>query len=302
MPRRVLELNMLLQPNEIKMGKDIESILKKALKKSSKETNSKVSDEVVVSPLQLIDKKTPKDRTGYDKIKKTNFFNIKEDINEWSNRDFALYISKKFSEKYKEFWDVRIVGVTMYIGRIKESLFEEIGFCDNITLKKYIDFFFENEIDGSMKRAEGKFYINSLRYRTAISDFLDVYQYSPTIDDKQKVQSRKDIAQDDMDKAYLLSDESMVFKYGLVLSISYLIKIKSFNEEKAIKKISKAVEKIKKKNVIEEMINKTIEFSPYPDDMYFSDIDKVCDILEKESIGSNLFVKDCDRYEFLRNV
>lgn len=286
------------------MKKDIESILKIAVKKSGKESNTKISDNLGLRPVELVGELKSKGRSGYDKIKKTNFFNIKEDINEWSNRDFALYISKKFSEKYKEYWDVRIMGITMYIGRIRESLFEAIGFCDNITLKKYVDFFFENNIDECMNRAGGRFFASSLKDKAAISSFLDVYQYSVTVNDENDIKNAiKEVIKEDMDKAYLLSNESMVLRYGVVLYINYLIKVKKYNEDKAVKKISHVIDKVKNKNIaaIAEIVNKTIEFSPYPNDMPFSDTNKICEILAEKSINKNMFVNEKNKYVFLRN-
>jgi hypothetical protein len=60
---------------------------------------------------------------------------IKSNLADWTNRDFALYIKNKYEEKYSADWGLNVVGVVTYIGRIKQSILDNLGFCDNIVFK-----------------------------------------------------------------------------------------------------------------------------------------------------------------------
>lgn len=279
------------------MGKEIESILKKAVKKSDSEMN----DNLKVKSVELVGKKTPEERTGYDKINSSNFYIIKENILDWSNKDFALYISKKFTEKYSEYWDVRIMGVTTYIGRIKESLFNLIGFCDNVTLKNYIDFFFYNYIDQVKTEAGGKFFVSSLKKSYIIESFLENYKYSPSLPTKPIIIDKEGIKENDLEKSYIIGNESMVLKYGIVLPINYLIIKKAYIKEKAIDVINSAVRNIKNVSGLEVIINRTVDFSPYPKEFPFHDFNKVVFILGKSDLIKKSIFKKTKLYEFLRS-
>jgi len=279
------------------MGKKIESILKKAVKKS----NSEINDNLKIEPVELTGKKIPKERIGYNKIRSNNFYIIKENILDWSNKDFALYTSKKFSEKYSEYWDVRIMGVTTYIGRIKESLFDAIGFCDNITLKNYIDFFFDNYIDQIKSETGGMFFIKSLRRSYIIEAFFENYKYSPSLPIKLIVIDKGSIKELDLEKSYLIGNESMVLKYGIVLPINYLIIKKLYSKEKAIDVIGSAVRNIKNVSGLGVIINRTADFSPYPKRFPFNDFNEVVSILGKSDLIKKNIFKKTKLYEFLRS-
>lgn len=281
------------------MGKEIDSILKKAVQKSDLEVNNKMMDVLNIRQVDIINKNNSEDRTGYDKIKSNNFYTIKEDVLDWSNKDFALYISKKFSDKYFEYWDVRIMGVTTYMGRIKESLFEAIGFCDNITLKNYIDFFFDNHIDNIKNETGGKFYLKSLRRSYIIEEFLESYKYSPSINEKQFIKDKKDLTELDLEKSYLVGNETMVLKYGVVLPINYLVIKKEYSMEKAVDVIRSAVRNIKNVSGLDVIIKRTHDFSPYSDKLPFNNMSEIISILGKSDFSEDKLFKSVKTYKFL---
>ena len=284
------------------MGKDVESILK-AVNKSKDEVNEKVkSEHPKVAPVKLENSKKSRE-ISYDQIKGSTSFRTREYVPEWTNRDFALYISEKFSERYDEFLDVGLVSSTLYIGHIRKRLLDTIGFCDNATLKSYVDYFFDNYIDATKQRAGGKFYINSMRDKKPVSDFSKIYQYNPSIDKKDLTEriDPSNITEEDLENTYILSNESMLLKYGVVLTINYLISKKSYNKEKACKDVFGAVDRIRKNSGINIVVNKTLYFAPYPDDLDFCDVEWFVEIDKR--IDASIFTKGNKKkklYQFLR--
>ena len=82
---------------------------------------------------------------------------LSKDLVEWTQRDFALYISDLYYKKFSKPIGFGIIGMSAYLGRIKVNVKEAVGFCDNIVLKDYIDYYFKNWIEHHISDWKDKF-------------------------------------------------------------------------------------------------------------------------------------------------
>jgi hypothetical protein len=208
----------------------------------------------------------------FKKIKKHNNEKNKTLLN-WNNKDFALYILDSFKKKYSKELDFKILGVTLYICNIQSELVRLIGFCDNVVLKDYIDFYFDRWCSNMMPNNE--FYINSLKNEKCIKDFGKNYNYRENINSKNIVEKdhKKEI-----DLSLQISLENLVLDYGIIISINYLI-LKKEDPKSAMRKVSEIL--IKHKNNLKVILSKTKELSPYPEKLKFKKYKEYLAIISK---------------------
>jgi hypothetical protein len=275
---------------------NIESILRKAIQNNNNEPCDK--NDLKIKPVKIVGETNTTRKIGYNQIKKGYASSIKEDINKWTNKDCALYIYQKFSEKYKETWDVKMIGVTIYVSKVKESILKNVGSCDNFIFKRYIDYFFDNFIDHFIQKGRGDFFIQNLRDKKALTGFVEYNDYILSVENNR---NKKDIqvSEDSMRNLYMLSLEAMLFKFGLVLSISYLKKFKNMKENDAIANIKLAINKIGNDEVLKSIIFNTVNLSPYPESISFCDIKKISDLLKNDA-NKVKFTKKRTSYDFLK--
>ena len=204
------------------------------------------------------------------------------DLSEWSQRDFSFYMEKEYVNSVGEVWDYNLLGVTTYLSRVKAQLRDFYGFCDNILLKAYIDYFYEEWLV-FCKNRNIKFWLHFMLDKKPISAFCSYYTYK---DDKIEEQSPDKIEdshnsalEKDLGDLYSLSLEAVIFNYGLVVSINYLLRNNLLSEKEIYDKISKIIrsstqngsmvkikEKTKKHNDNTGVISKDVIVKKFKDD------------------------------------
>ena len=191
-------------------------------------------------------------------------------VNEWSQRDFAFYMEKEYIAILGEVWEFNLLGVTTYLSRIKAKIKDFYGFCDNVLLKDYIDYFYKEWIF-YCKTRHIKFWLKFMLDNKPLSAFCSAYSYST-----QEVKDNKDeagiLSEKDLDNFYALSVEALVFNYGLIVSIDYLLNNKKMDEKSVYDKIyhiicsslkdgnmSKLKEKTKKYRLSDDIYNNILQ-------------------------------------------
>ena len=229
---------------------DIESILVDSLNESKKH------NKTVVKSKENLFNNWPKSRNP-SKYKSRA-------LSEWSQRDFSFYMEKEYTNTTGEPWDLNLLGVTTYLSRVKAQLRDFYGFCDNILLKDYIDYFYAEWLS-YCKNFNIKFWLNFMLNKKPLSAFCSSYAYqdrtAKTEAPPKTVDSNYSALEKDLDTFYSLSFEALIFNYGLVLSVNYLLGKHLLNEKKVYDKISQIIRSSTKNGSVVKIKEKTEKYN-----------------------------------------
>jgi len=244
---------------------------------------------------------------GFDRRKKK--YDLRTNIVEWTNRDFAIYMKHKYYERYKENWDSNVINITVYIDKIKDEVENIYGHCDNIIMRDYIVFFFDRWADYFKNKNKNKLlYKKNFKSEDVLKDFVEHYDYKGSVDkilNKEKEFCTEDKFNNEvMEKSYLLGDSNFVLEYGIILSVNWLILIRGYGLKDAVNYVANAFYKLYKKKVAKKVLSNTKNFCPYPNWFIFKNYDIIIEVLNKK-VNDNMsltinFVKDVKKFNFLR--
>lgn len=223
------------------------------------------------SGVKIKGKKSGVKKIHVSEIREPKEIKIRENLLEWKNNDFSMYFIESFRKKIFPDWDANRIGITIYMGRIKESVSHALGFCDNIALKDYMDFFIDNWGKFYFKKGSD-FYIGSMRDDAPLKDFMSKYDYKSSFTkftSKPKSgaidTNKKQISTSDIEPVFLSGGDNLILEYGLILPINWLIKVKKFSEEKAVNYIASAFKRVYASGDWNKIIDKTNALCPYPE-------------------------------------
>lgn len=231
----------------------------------SKENNQKSINQEGV---EIVERDIPS-RVKYRN--KTRTHKKVEQIKEWTARDFVLYIRKLYYNKYMEDWGLQIARACIDFKEIEETLEEIFNVADPRFTKKYIDFFFEYWVDILVSKYKN-FFLTFLEKTEVLESYHD---YIESLKDgsldmvgniklKNKVKE-KELSNELIEASYFIGSDNLVFDYGIILSINWLILYKKIDKQKAIKEVLEVCKKEYKKGLFNIIEKQTEKFSPYPD-------------------------------------
>jgi len=186
------------------------------------------------------------------------------DLAEWSQRDFSFYMEKEYSETVGEPWSFNLLGVTTYLSRVKTQLRDSYGFCDNILLKAYIDYFYREWLL-YCKDFNIKFWLHFMLNKKPLSAFCSAYNYqdnsTPAATTSPSTNVDNSVSEKDLDMFYSLSFEALVFNYGLILSINYLLEKNLLSEARLYEKVSQVITSSTQNGSIAKIKEKTEKYN-----------------------------------------
>jgi len=232
---------------------------------------------------------------GRRKLKKKN------NLEEWGAFDFFLYAEKIYKNKYSKQWVLHIGGGSLEINRIRNKFYDLFGFCCNLIMRDYIDFFFENYMD-QMVDSDSGFYFRQMRNDKIICEFHEGYDFSQSFlqySESEKQCDKETISNDTIKEAYMISDTSLVSNYGIVISLNWLIKVKKISPTDASRVVLSACRELESKGMIDVVKSATETYSPYPSSLLFKDPQIVMDKIDK-NIKLEVEFDDSGKYEFLQ--
>jgi hypothetical protein len=206
----------------------------------------------------------------------------KENLIDWNNRDFAIYIKEKNEAKFGAYWDLNFVGVVTYVNRIKEKILSLFGFCDNLVFRDYIDFYFERWASYYREKNRDKIaYLKPMLHDHIVASFIDGYDYNRRIKETS-FGKKKEIPltneqfvgklKENLYKSYLLGLNSFLLEYGFVVPVNWLIVEKKMEYKKAIDCISVVLDKVNRSSIFNKIVESTNNYSPYPEWFPFKNI------------------------------
>lgn len=216
---------------------------------------------------------------------------IKEDINNWSNRDFALYVLKKYKDKKNINWNINIIALTTRFSIIGQNIQEVLGFCDNLTIKNYIDFFFEKWFDILVnENKDKKLHFSNLYNDKCVLQFVNNYCYSSFINNDTKPIIKKTVEKKDREKislstlknSYVNGIDKFLEKFGYIVSINFIIHVLKEDPKASVKKIAEVLIELNSISKLDPIIIKTVEMGPYPEWFTFKKNEEFLNILSKK--------------------
>lgn len=238
---------------------------------------------------------------SYADIGKKRRLRQKNNLEEWGAFDFFLFAEKKYISKYGSRWNLNIGGSSLEINRIRDKFYDLFGFCCNLIMRDYIDFFFDNYIDVIIK-SEGAFYFRQMRKEKIICEFYDGYNFSQSFlkyTEGEKTENKDSISNREIKEAYLIGDTSLVSNYGIVISLNWLIRVKKLSATDSTRMVLTACRELKDKGLIEVVKGATEIYSPYPSSIPFKNPQLVMDRIDK-NIKLDVEFNDNNKFEFLQ--
>ncbi len=274
---------------------------KKKKEKVKKTIESKSSSDTVDNNEGFEITDVEVDFCSYDKIDGRKKIVERTNLEEWGAFDFFYYSEKKYIEKYGLKMDLNVGGSSVEINRIRDKFYDLFGFCCNLIMRDYIDFFFDNYMD-SMITSDGAFYFNQMRREKIICEFYDGYNFSQSFlqySEDGKTEDKNSISNKAVKEAYMISDTSLVSNYGIVISLNWLIKVKKIPSTDATRMILTACRELASRGMVDIIKSATETYSPYPSSLLFKNPQLVMDRIDK-NIKLNVEFNNSNKYEFLQ--
>ncbi len=293
--------------------KNIDELLKNAVSKVSKQVKTQKKERKVFSVAkealqQQLSSHTnltidnSNDAVGIVDISKMNIKDNnkwkQKQIPDWTSRDFAYYMKDKFYQKYRKQWQYNVCSVPFALTKVKQQLKNGNGFCDNIVLKSYIDFFFKSKIDNFIIVKKYTNWIGCLSRQYQVANFLKTFKY-PTINQPKKTKNLDDSIYGQINQFYKMGVYDMLMQFGIFASINYLITIER-SKQQAYDQVINAIKiaQIRDKNLT--VIKSTIKYCACPKNSKIINLEQFISILkQKHNIDLKIdavfyLTKDCN--------
>jgi len=238
---------------------------------------------------------------SYDKIGGRRKIVKKNSLEEWGAFDFFYYTEKKYVDKYTHGMGLNVGGNSVEINRIRDRFYDLFGFCCNLIMRDYIDFFFDHYIDQLIEH-DGAFYFNQMRNDKIICEFQEGYNFSESFLrylESEKPKDKDTLSSKVIQEAYMISDTSLVSNYGIVISLNWLIKVKKISPTDASRMVVSACRELASKGMVDVIKSATETYSPYPSSLLFKKPQIVIDKIDKNIKLDIEFNNSC-KYEFLQ--
>jgi len=285
----------------------IEELLIEAVKNNNSNLSDVISENSHAVKTSQIDDGCNAKVVNFNREKRK--YNLRVNVLEWTNRDFAIYMKIKYKEKYKEDWQLNVINITLYFDKIKDEVLKIYGHCDNVIMRDYINFFFSRWSNYFKNKSKDKIlYKKAFKNHEPLKDFVNCHDYKASIQKilkkDKKDNSQKEINDEMMEKSYLLGDSNFILEYGLILTVNWLIVKRAYDIKKAVNYVANAFYKLHKKHISQYALNNTKKYEPYPDWFLFKKYNIILQVLN-EKVKSNMslsinFVKDIKKFNFLR--
>jgi hypothetical protein len=240
-------------------------------KYKKEEKNKKIVDKKEDSPIignseGLILTNACPEFISYADIGKKRKIRKKDNLEQWGAFDFFRYAQKKYIDKYGKGWDLNIGGGSLAINKVRDKLSDLFGFCCNLIMRDYIDFFFDNYID-SMIRNQGAFYFSQMSKDKIICEFNDGYDFANRFEkyiSQEKTDKDNILKKEEIRESYQLGDTTLVSNYGIVIAMNWLLNNKKIKPDDAVRSIIKAIRELQERGLLNIVKKSTEAYSPYP--------------------------------------
>lgn len=273
---------------------------KKRKKKIKKTVKSESDDSIINNSEGFSITDVEVEFCSYDKIGSKKKVVKKSSLEEWGAFDFFYYAERKYVAKYGCSMDLNVGGNGVEINRIRDKFYDLFGFCCNLIMRDYIDFFFSNYID-QVINLDGAFYFRHMRDEKVICEFYDGYNFPQSFlqySESTKIGNKHLISNKVIKESYMIGDTSLVSNYGIVISLNWLIKIKKISPTDATRMVLAACRDLVNRGMVDVIKSATETYSPYSSLLLFKNPQLIMDRIDK-NIKLDVEFDNNNKYEFL---
>lgn len=208
---------------------------------------------------------------GFQHIKRPKSPIRDRTLDKWVVGNFVSYMQSRYKEHFRMDWGLRFSSSCNEVTKLKDSIVDMFGFCDNIILKDYVDYFFDQHIDYYMK-TNVHFYISFMRQTMPLERFYESYSYKDSVDKGEsnivfeKRTKKGDVEEGSLEASYVLGLDRLLMDFGVVVAVNWLHMEKKKSKRDIARQVMTYVEIIKRKGSMGDLERVTAKFSPYPDD------------------------------------
>lgn len=281
-----------VKTNKIKIGKEIKKKKKKRIKKKKK---IEIKDGVD------IDEDKYANYVDFSDIRKSRNYK-KKNLDDWVAINFVFLSKGLYYDIYKTDCNLNAFPACKEVNKLKDVFFDLYGFNSNRLIYDYIVYFFENFIKYFM-REKGVFYFSQLTHHDAIESFYNNYDFEKALHKKTKVKNHDLLTNVKIEKSYLLNEENLVYNYGIIIAINWLIVNKKMGRNMAVKMVYNIVNKMYNNGLFNNIKKITEQWSPYPNWLIFKGVNKFTNKIDKKlKIDVKFEISDLidDKFEFLK--
>jgi hypothetical protein len=193
----------------------------------------------------------------------------KEEVAEWSLKDFVSYIRELYYQKYFTSIALAPAFTNMELSKLRDIMNANVILVKkdiNILMKEYIDWYFDFKIYQDHVRMKN-WSLKNINKPQNISAFL-VYKgfgkEAVDIKDKKLIKSKKSVSSFVL-KKYINGDEKIFIKdYGIIVPFAYLVSAHNFDWPSAMSYIKRGVKKCIDSSVsLDYIVDTTNTYGPY---------------------------------------
>tara|TARA_Y100000310_G_scaffold57488_2_gene52698 strand:+ start:30748 stop:31662 length:915 start_codon:yes stop_codon:yes gene_type:complete len=249
--------------------------------KRKKKTMKKVSGGT--DELAILESDMP-DYISYGQIKKGKEFKRSDNIEDWIARDFVYLLRDLHDAVFERKWNLNFGGVALEVTRIHDAIALQNGFCNNIVLRDYINFYFKYYAQKTAD-ADKEFYTNQLRNEKYIKHFIGKYNFKSSfdkeIDSRTQRNSTPNLNEKLVKDSIMISDENFLYEYGFVVFINWFI-FSGLEKVEIIKKAIGLCRKLHKEDKFNIVLEATSAWGSYPKWFKFSNVSKFLSCVNKD--------------------
>jgi len=273
-------------------------------------------DEILSSAQEETKQNLKSNKTKFDSrkvswkgIKGSNKFDSKF-LDAWGTRDFLSFFLKEFELEVGTEFLIAIATGCDGIKKIQDSLAVSLGRRpDNQITKDYIEWFVRNHVTRLINRYQC-FKLRFMFSEISVEEFLDecgiVDRPKKETGAKENIKDYSIFSEKNMETVYMSSPNNFVLRYGLVLSVIWLMQAKSLSESEATRRVAKEASILVTDGKFSELAEATEKHNPYPLWCNFDQLgcflyDLASDTGELFDIIDISFSDESDRFNFLDN-
>jgi len=203
-------------------------------------------------------------------------------VAEWTGVQLFLHLKKLYKDRYNQ--DLSIgdrLGLQL-VRAMREDIIKITGDVPTPqNLKSYLEWFVANDLDALIAK-NGDFYIRLIRNKPSIRRYFKEVQKQNNVEDV--IEHEEPI--EDMDSIFRASKANFIMKYGVVITLAWLVKKKGASLDKAKKIIIDVLGDIMKEgdSSFSKVAKTTKSLSPYPNSYKFECLDELLGIIKERNI------------------
>jgi hypothetical protein len=187
-----------------------------------------------------------------------------KDVSRWYTKDLLYFFQDKFKDITGEEFIIGLIPGQQNILLLQDAIYKYRGVRPNaLETRDYIEWFLANKAVFLISR----YNCFKMKFMYAAYEIERYYQGYGSSKSPEAPQAPKDtsiFSQETMESVYLISPENFVLKYGLILSVTWLMRKRNMGEQEAIKSVISHAESLCKKDKYEELSASTERHNSYP--------------------------------------